>query len=156
MMTLDEKFKALETDNASSQEVRQEIGDLNAIMRGEKFDGIPVDFSHGDVDAFPPTPGSSDAWEDGFMRGGQQAYTEYRGAARILEGLADRLGTFTDQTCFSSQRIDHNARNSRCAVPGSWYNSHVRDKNCCGRVIIQNTVPGICYAERLLTPINII
>ena len=95
MITLDEKFRALETDNAPGQEIRQEIGDLNAIMRGEKFDGIPVDFSHGDVDAFPPTPGSSEAWKDGFERGGQQAYTEYRGAAQIREGLADRLGTFT-------------------------------------------------------------
>ncbi len=64
MMTLDEKFKALEADNAPGQEVRQEIGDLNTIMRGEKFDGIPVDFSHGDVDAFPPTPGSAEAWKD--------------------------------------------------------------------------------------------
>ena len=95
MMTLDEKFGALETDNAPGQEVRQEIGDLNAIMRGEKFEGIPVDFSHGDVDAFPPAPGSSEAWKDGFERGGQQAYTEYRGAAQIRDGLADRLGTFT-------------------------------------------------------------
>jgi aspartate/methionine/tyrosine aminotransferase len=95
MMTLDEKFRALETDNAPGQEARQEIGDLNAIMRGDKMDGIPVDFSHGDVDAFPPTPGSSEAWKDGFERGGPQAYTEYRGAAQIREGLADRLGTFT-------------------------------------------------------------
>jgi len=95
MMTLDEKFRALETDNAPGQEIRQEIGDLNAMMRGDKFDGIPVDFSHGDVDAFPPTPGASEAWNDGFERGGQQAYTEYRGAARIREGLAERLSAFT-------------------------------------------------------------
>ena len=94
-MTLDEKFRTLETDNAPGQEVRQKIGDFNAIMRGDKSDGIPVDFSHGDVDAFPPTPGSSEAWKGGFERGGQQAYTEYRGAAQIREGLADRLGTFT-------------------------------------------------------------
>jgi aspartate/methionine/tyrosine aminotransferase len=95
MITLDEKFRALEADNAPGQEVRQDLGDLNAIMRGEKFDGVPVDFSHGDVDAFPPTPGSAEAWKDGFDRGAHQAYTEYRGAAKIREGLADRLGTFT-------------------------------------------------------------
>lgn len=95
MTALDEKFSALETENAPGQEIRQAIGDLNAIMRGEKFYGIPVDFSHGDVDAFPPTPGSSEAWKDGFSRGGSQAYTEYRGAAKIREGLADRLGTYT-------------------------------------------------------------
>ena len=95
MTALDEKFRALETDNAPGQEVRQAIGDLDAMMRGDKLDGIPVDFSHGDVDAFPPTPGSSGAWKDGFDRGGSQAYTEYRGAAKIREGLADRLGTYT-------------------------------------------------------------
>ncbi len=95
MMTLDEKFRALETENAPGQEVRQEVGDLNGVMRGEKYEGIPVDFSHGDVDAFPPTPGSFEAWQDGFERGGQQAYTEYRGSARIREGLAQRLGAFT-------------------------------------------------------------
>jgi len=105
MMTLDEKFKALEADNAPGQEVRQEIGDLNTIMRGEKFDGIPIDFSHGDVDAFPPTPGSSEAWNDGFVRGGQQAYTEYRGSARIREGLADRLGTFTGRPISAANEL---------------------------------------------------
>jgi len=104
-MTLDEKFRALETDNAPGQEVRQDIGDLNAIMRGGKFDGVPVDFSHGDVDAFPPTPGSSEAWKDGFDRGGQQAYTEYRGAAQIREGLADRLGTFTGQPVSTNNEL---------------------------------------------------
>lgn len=95
MTGLDEKFRALETENAPGQEVRQETGNLNSLMRGEKLEGIPVDFSHGDVDAFPPTPGSSEAWKDGFEIGGQQAYTEYRGAYLIREGLAERLGTFT-------------------------------------------------------------
>lgn len=95
MITLDEKFRALGTGNAPGQEVRQDTSDLNSLMRGEKFDGVPVDFSHGDVDAFPPTPGSLEAWKNGFDKGGQQAYTEYRGAARIRESLADRLGGFT-------------------------------------------------------------
>lgn len=95
MMTLEEKFRALEADNAPGQEVRQDTGDLNTIMRGGKMEGTPVDFSHGDVDAFPPTPGSFEAWKVGFEIGGQQAYTEYRGAASIRDGLADRLGRFT-------------------------------------------------------------
>jgi aspartate/methionine/tyrosine aminotransferase len=95
MIGLDEKFRALEADNAPGQEVRQETGDLNSLMRGEKLEGIPVDFSHGDVDAFPPTPGSERAWKEGFEMGGQQAYTEYRGAAQIREGLAERLARFT-------------------------------------------------------------
>ncbi|MBN1634595.1 MAG: pyridoxal phosphate-dependent aminotransferase [Ignavibacteria bacterium] len=95
MTTLDEKFKALEADNAPGQEVRQNTGDINVIMRGEKLDGVPVDFSHGDVDAFPPIPGSDSAWKDGFNKGARQAYTEYRGAAEIRNGLAERLGKFT-------------------------------------------------------------
>lgn len=95
MITLNEKFSALEADHAPGQEVRQETGDRNTLMRGEKLGGIPVDFSHGDVDAFPPTPGSFEACKDGFEIGGQQAYTEYRGTARIREDLAQGLGAFT-------------------------------------------------------------
>lgn len=105
MITLDEKFKALEAENAPGQEVRQGIGNLNTIMLGEKLDGTPVDFSHGDVDAFPPTPGSSDAWKRGFEKGGQQAYTEYRGAAKIRDELADRLGTFTGQPVSATSEL---------------------------------------------------
>jgi hypothetical protein len=95
MTTLEDKFKALGVENAPGQELRQHPGDLDAILRGEKMDGVPVDFSHGDVDAFPPIPGSDTFWREGFSRGGSQAYTEYRGALAIREGLADRLGVFT-------------------------------------------------------------
>jgi aspartate/methionine/tyrosine aminotransferase len=95
MITLDEKFKALEADNAPGQEVRQEVGDIEVIMLGEKLDGEAVDFSHGDVDAFPPTPGSDVAWKEGFDNGAKQAYTEYRGALEIRHRLADRLGKYT-------------------------------------------------------------
>lgn len=95
MITLDEKFKTLEADNAPGQEVRQDISDLNGIMIGDKMDGIPVDFSHGDVDAFPPTPGSEEKWKEGFDKGGQQAYTEYRGAIEIRSELANRIARFT-------------------------------------------------------------
>ncbi len=94
MMTLEEKFRALEADNAPGQEVRQVIGDISTIMRGDKLDGVPVDFSHGDVDAFVPTPGSEEAWNNGFSKGAKQAYTEYRGAAKIRTSLAERLGKF--------------------------------------------------------------
>lgn len=104
-MTLDEKFRSLETDNAPGQEVRQDTGDLNAIMRGEKLSGVPVDFSHGDVDAFPPTPGASEAWKNGFDKGAEQAYTEYRGAARIRQGLADRLGMFTGKPVSADREL---------------------------------------------------
>lgn len=95
MKTIEEKFRALATEHAPGQEVRQQVGDLDTIMRGDRYEGVPVDFSHGDVDAFPPTPGALEAWNAGYRRGAQQAYTEYRGAARIRERLAERLGTFT-------------------------------------------------------------
>ena len=96
-MTLNEKFSALQTKNAPGQEVRQDLGDINTIMIGEKLDGAPVDFSHGDVDAFPPTPNADSIWKEGFIRGASQAYTEYRGSADIRDKLADKLGKFTGQ-----------------------------------------------------------
>lgn len=105
MMTLDEKFGALVADNAPGQEVRQELGDINAIMCGEKLAGVPVDFSHGDVDAFPPTPGSKEAWNTGFAKGADQAYTEYRGEAGIRSGLAERLSTFTGQSISAENEL---------------------------------------------------
>jgi aspartate/methionine/tyrosine aminotransferase len=105
MNSLDKKFKALEAENAPGQEVRQEVGDLNTLMRGKKLEGTPVDFSHGDVDAFPPAPGSYEAWKAGFELGAQQAYTEYRGAKQIREGLAERLGTFTGKTISADKEL---------------------------------------------------
>jgi aspartate/methionine/tyrosine aminotransferase len=105
MMTLDEKFKSLEADNAPGQEIRQFREDLNSMMIGEKLDGIFVDFSHGDVDAFPPTPGSDAAWEKGFCKGGKQAYTEYRGDAEIRKKLADSLGKYARTTIFSESEL---------------------------------------------------
>jgi aspartate/methionine/tyrosine aminotransferase len=95
MMTLDEKFRALKVDNAPGQQIRQVTSNLKEIIRGGKYSGIPVDFSHGDVDAFPPTPGSLQAWKNGFDRGAKQAYTEYRGGLQVRQGLAERLGAFT-------------------------------------------------------------
>ena len=95
MKTINEKFKALATDHAPGQEIRQKIDHITDIMRGTIIGGVPVDFSHGDVDAFPPTPGASEIWNDGFARGAQQAYTEYRGSAPIRERVAARLGAFT-------------------------------------------------------------
>jgi aspartate/methionine/tyrosine aminotransferase len=95
MQLIDAKFGALATDNAPGQESRQQHGGLDAIMRGDRLHGVPVDFSHGDVDAFPPTPGASEVWNAAFERGAEQAYTEYRGAAPIRERLAGRLGAFT-------------------------------------------------------------
>ena len=56
MDTLLEKFAKLGCDNAPGQEGRQKAAALE--LRGEKLSGTPVDFSHGDVDAHPPIPGT--------------------------------------------------------------------------------------------------
>ncbi len=105
MMTLNEKFKALEAENAPGQELRQELGDINTIMHGEKLEGSFVDFSHGDVNAFTPTPGASKTWMKGFDLGGEQAYTEYRGATKIREGLASRLAIFTGSSILAHDEL---------------------------------------------------
>nr|WP_298098629.1 pyridoxal phosphate-dependent aminotransferase [uncultured Shinella sp.] len=94
-MTIQSKFSRLATDNAPGQEVRQQAGGIETLLRGEKLSGRPVDFSHGDVDAFTPTPGSFEVFSEGVASGGRQAYTEYRGALPIREELAERLAAFT-------------------------------------------------------------
>ncbi len=95
MSSLDAKFARLGADNAPGQEVRQSADDLKSVMRGDILPGVPVDFSHGDVDAFEPTPGARAAWEQGFDEGASQAYTEYRGAAVIRNDVAANLAAFT-------------------------------------------------------------
>lgn len=64
-------------------------------MLGGPIAGAPVDFSHGDVDAFRPSPGSFEAFSDGVATGGKQAYTEYRGDFAIRQAVAQRLAAFT-------------------------------------------------------------
>lgn len=103
--TLDKKFKALEAENAPGQEVRQDLSQLDNIMKGRKLEGVPVDFSHGDIDAFPPTPNSEKYWEEGFSRGASQAYTEYRGALDIRKTLAKRLGDFTKKPVLADSEL---------------------------------------------------
>ena len=72
-MTIEEKFAKLGVDNAPGQEERQKAAVLD--LRGEKLEGREVDFSHGDVDAFEPIPGSLETFEEGYRVGGKQAYT---------------------------------------------------------------------------------
>lgn len=95
MTWLDEKFERLAVDDAPGQEVRQASGDLSALMKGGRLPGVPVDFSHGDVDAFEPAPGSLDTFIQGVKLGGKRAYTEYRGDAEIRHDLAAKLTRFT-------------------------------------------------------------
>ncbi|WP_120631560.1 pyridoxal phosphate-dependent aminotransferase [Ruegeria sp. EL01] len=93
-MTIQTVFEAMRTDAAPGQEVRAADG-LPPEATGETLRGSPVDFSHGDVDAHPPTPGARETWLNGFSAGGRQAYTEYRGDADLRNVLAGRLAAFT-------------------------------------------------------------
>ncbi|MCW0234277.1 MAG: pyridoxal phosphate-dependent aminotransferase [Ferrovibrio sp.] len=95
MSIIEEKFAALATEHAPGQEVRQVAGDIGNLQRGDLLVGVPVDFSHGDVDAFTPTPGAFETFTDAVAAGGQQAYTEYRGSAAIRADLAGKLADFT-------------------------------------------------------------
>ena len=89
---LESKFQKLGAENAPGQEARQS----NAVeYKGEKIPGTPVDFSHGDVDAFEPIPGSLENFIEGVKLGGEQAYTEYRGSKALREDLALKLSKFT-------------------------------------------------------------
>lgn len=95
MTPIDQKFAGLATENAPGQEVRLVAGAIEDRLIGGKLEGRPVDFSHGDVDAFLPSDGALDAFLEGYERGGAQAYTEYLGDAGIRETMAERLGAFT-------------------------------------------------------------
>jgi aspartate/methionine/tyrosine aminotransferase len=92
MDVLVEKFQKLGAENAPGQEARQK----NEIdFKGERISGKLVDFSHGDVDAFEPIPGSLNHFIEGVQIGGEQAYTEYRGSTASREDLAQKLSGFT-------------------------------------------------------------
>jgi len=95
MGRIEDKFSMLATDNAPGQEGRQKAADLGPLLRGGPIEGRPVDFSHGDVNAFEPTPGAFDAFVAGVETGADQAYTEYRGKKNIRDHLAAKLADFT-------------------------------------------------------------
>ena len=92
-MTIEEKFSRLGVDNAPGQESLQ--ADLPLELLGDPLPGEPVDFSHGDVDAFRPAPGSLECFLAGVEEGARQAYTPYRGRRAVLEDLAAKLSAFT-------------------------------------------------------------
>lgn len=93
MSLIIKKFQKLGAENAPGQETRQSTSNIE--LRGEEIPGTPVDFSHGDVDAFEPIPGSLDVFVEGVHVGGKQAYTEYRGSKGIREDVAQKLSNFT-------------------------------------------------------------
>lgn len=105
MSSLDEKFAKIAADNAPGQEGRQTSKEFEAQMEGEVLSGTPVDFSHGDVDAFKPTPGSFEKFTEGYALGGKQAYTVYRGSEEIREDVAQKLTAFTGAPIAAEREI---------------------------------------------------
>jgi len=102
-MTIQEKFAKLGIDNAPGQEALQKSQMLE--LRCGKLEGAPVDFSHGDVDAHVPTPGSFEVFAAGVEEGGAQAYTPYRGRKEILEHVASSLSKFTGAAIDPAQNV---------------------------------------------------
>lgn len=88
-----EKFQRLGIENAPGQESQQKETHLD--IRGAALPGPAVNFSHGDVDAHEPTPGSLETFVEGFKKGGSVAYTEYRGGDEIRRDVAAKLAQFT-------------------------------------------------------------
>lgn len=95
MLTDHDRFATLGTDYAPGQEVRRTDENIAPMLRGEALPGRPVDFSHGDVDAFPPPSAAIDYFREAVQLGGCQAYTEYRGSADIRAELSVKLADFT-------------------------------------------------------------
>ncbi|MDG4889807.1 pyridoxal phosphate-dependent aminotransferase [Mesorhizobium sp. WSM4887] len=97
-MFIETKFMKLGVEGAPGQEVRQKNAATDLSLRGEPLKGKRVDFSHGDVDAHKPTPGSFELFSAGVAVGGAQAYTEYRGDGDIRRELAPKLAAFTGKS----------------------------------------------------------
>ena len=103
MGLIEKKFLKLGAEYAPGQEVRQNLDEVE--LRGEKIPGTPVDFSHGDVDAFEPIPGTLEDFIEGVHSGGKQAYTEYRGGALIRENVAEKISVFTGTTINADRNL---------------------------------------------------
>lgn len=92
-----ERFAKLGVDSAPGQEgeAQADLERLEGLRRGDDLAGVPVDFSHGDVNAFAPIPTALEHFNAGVAEGARQAYTTYKGRGEILGGLAAKLAAFT-------------------------------------------------------------
>lgn len=98
-----QKYAKLGVESAPGQEELQ--AQVPLPLRGEKLWGEKVDFSHGDVDAHEPTPGSLDLFVAGYQQGARQAYTEYRGQKEAREDVAAKLAAFTGAPIAAASEI---------------------------------------------------
>lgn len=107
MSVIAQRFARLSTEDAPGQEARHDSASIEYVLRGERLVGTSVDFSHGDVgaSAFAPTPGSLEKFVAGVIRGGAQAYSEYRGHAETRGYLSAKLADFTGRTVSAENEI---------------------------------------------------
>src|SRR5690625_2707074 len=75
------------------------------IGKNDFYSGTSVDFSHGDVDAFEPVENSLEIFIDGFKKGAEQAYTEYRGHKDIREDITKKISYFTKSSIDATNNI---------------------------------------------------
>ena len=103
MDLLNEKFLKLGVDHAPGQQALHETEELQLI--GECLPGKSVDFSHGDVNAFEPIPGTLDEFIKGVHLGGEQAYTEYKGRGSIRKSVTEKLSAFTNTSISADTQL---------------------------------------------------
>jgi aspartate/methionine/tyrosine aminotransferase len=82
------RFSHMQATHAPGQQPA--VADLGQGMKS-------VDFSHGDVDSFPPAPDAAEAVQAAMAAGAQWAYSPYRGHAEIRAVLAERLARLTER-----------------------------------------------------------
>src|SRR5690625_662398 len=92
MSSIEKKFSLLDYEFAPGQESHQKIEKIQ--LKGEKIEGIPIDFTHGDVETFKPITSALDNFIEGVSSGNIQAYTEYRGREEIRESTAEKISNY--------------------------------------------------------------
>lgn len=105
MRGIEERFAGLSIEHAPGQHESSHTGELDEIKIGPDVPGQPVDFSHGDVDAFTPPPNAFGYFQDGVREGGAQAYTAYSGKPQIRATVAQKLSAFTGAAINSDREL---------------------------------------------------
>src|SRR5699024_10024299 len=108
MNSIEEKFLKLDDEFAPGQESKQKETNIQlpTELPFEKTNYSPIDFSHGNLEAFKPIPTAMEKFIEGFYVGGsKQAYTEYRGDAYLRSNVATKLSKFTNTYIDDDQLI---------------------------------------------------
>ena len=90
------RFGHLDSSHAPGQQT---------VIAREVSAGIPVDFSHGDVGAFPPDPAAAAAVRDALDTGAAWAYSPYRGHRHVRSVVAERLTALIDVPIDSERQV---------------------------------------------------